>query len=141
MNLFYKLANQKKLHSGSWSDWVVECRALTDHDMDCLAHIASTELLPDFGMVIGIPRGGARFAEALANYVKPKSNSLLIADDVCTTGYSFEDFQKGVINYGRQFEDGMPETIIGCAIFARGPLPAWCCALWHLGAPHPLRLK
>lgn len=55
------------LNSGKEADWKIECDALTDADWDCLAKIA-VRMLPSFGEVHGIPRGGLKLAQRLEPY-------------------------------------------------------------------------
>lgn len=106
------------LASGQKSRWKIECDSLSKEDWDGLAAIA-VEILPPFGKVVGVPRGGLPFAEALQRYENPTVMTLLIAEDVVTTGGSIERFlskyphPKAWIN------------IIGVAAFARGKCPAW----------------
>ena len=74
------------LSSGCISLWKIECDALTPEDWQGLAHMA-LDILPPFGEVIGIPRGGIPFAEALKPYWTPFAPRLVV-DDVLTTGNS-----------------------------------------------------
>jgi len=76
-------------HSGKALDWKIECDALTAADWDCLARLVASRLV--FGQVVGIPRGGLPFAKALAPFVTPGSETVLIVDDVMTTGQSMEN--------------------------------------------------
>jgi len=130
MNLFQK--RDVKLHSGAKSDWIIDCNRLEDDDLDALALIGA-RMVPDFGLVMGIPRGGLRFAEALTQYAVPTSDMLLIADDVCTTGNSFEDFRSTL-----DLRDPVPgssnvPSVMGMVMFARGPVPSWVIPIWTLG--------
>ena len=105
------------LSSGLHSSWKIECDALTPHDWYTLALIAC-ELLPPFGAVEGVPRGGIAFAEALRRHVT--AGPLLICDDVLTTGASMERLRAG-------------RDAIGVVAFARGPCPDWVMLIWRLG--------
>jgi hypothetical protein len=112
-------------HSGDALTWKVECDALTDEDWNCLAMLAS-RILPPFGPVEGVPRGGLRFAAALMHFsgTKGGSDQLLIADDVCTTGRSLESVRAG-------------RDAIGVVAFARSlDYPRWVVPIWrgHWGA-------
>lgn len=111
------------LHSGGKSSWIVDCEALTDEDLATLAHMAS-KILGSFGEVVGVPRGGLRFAEALAEYAENDSLDVLIADDVLTTGNSMEEIRK-------QYE-ASEATVQGVVMFARGDCPAWIIPLWRV---------
>jgi hypothetical protein len=108
------------LPSGRATHFKIECDALTETDWAALARLA-VELLPPFGHVEGVPRGGVPFARALERYVTPSSSRLLIADDVWVTGLSME----------RHRSD---RTAIGVVAFARNPVAAWVEPLLHLGA-------
>ena len=112
-----------KLHSGRESTFLIDCNALTDADLEALAHMAVTYMLPPFGEVIGIPRGGLRFAAALRQY--SSDGPPLIVDDVYTTGISMGKVRREVEGSGR----GLP---IGVVMFARGPHPAWIHALLQM---------
>jgi len=116
------------LHSGSKSDWIIDCTALTSDDLDALARIA-TRMMGRFGAVVGIPKGGLPFAKALVPYVTEGHPCILLADDVCTTGNSFiearDTLTTGVV-------PDNPENFRGIVIFARGPVPSWVRAIWTL---------
>jgi hypothetical protein len=87
--------NPFKRASGSMSDWKIECEALTANDWEALA-VMAVALLPPFGRVAGVPRGGVPFADALRRYTDPNSWSVvLIAEDVVTTGASMERVRNG----------------------------------------------
>lgn len=113
MNLFQ--AGDFTLRGGRKSIFKLECDALTPEDWDGLAAMA-VEFLPPFGSVVGVPRGGLRFADALRKYATSDSDLLLIAEDVCTTGGSMERFLEDV---------GSPSEVWGVCVFARGPVPDW----------------
>jgi hypoxanthine phosphoribosyltransferase len=78
----------------------------------------------EFGLVIGIPRGGIRLATALIKYTTLDARSVLIVDDVLTTGASMEQTR------GR-FE-GSAEQIRGVVIFARAKCPDWITTIFQL---------
>lgn len=79
-------------HAGLNLDWKIECDRLSDEDLETLAFLISKKF--DFTDVYGVPRGGIRFAEALKKYVSEKSETILIVDDVMTTGTSMEEARK-----------------------------------------------
>jgi orotate phosphoribosyltransferase len=106
------------LHSGQHTDWIIDCAALTDESIQTLAHIA-VKMLPPFGTVQPVMRGGLRFATALAKYSQ-EGGRLLIAEDVVTTSNSMEELRDG-------------RDALGICMFARGPVPPWVKAVWHLG--------
>ncbi len=99
------------LRSGAKSKFKIECDALTPEDWEGLALMA-VEHLPPFGLVEGVPRGGLPFADALRPYATPGCETLLIVDDVGTTGGSMERHRNG-------------RKAIGLVAFKRGPLPPW----------------
>lgn len=108
-------------HAGIPLDWKIECDNLDQDDWQALALMAS-KVLPPFGSVEGVPRGGLAFAIALRPYAT--EGPVLIADDVGTTGKSMEDARRG-------------REALGIVAFARGPLPHWVravctldCRLW-----------
>lgn len=109
------------LASGRVSDFKIDCDALNDADWKALAWLVATRY-PPFGKVEGVPRGGLPFAEALQQYCHPESNTLLIADDVLTTGGSMEKQRAG-------------RDAIGIVVFSRAKIvPQWInfifCSGW-----------
>lgn len=98
-------------HSGQVLHWKIECDALTDEDWTCLSIILAPQLKP-FGFVLGIPRGGIILASLLRPY-STGNETLLIVDDVLTTGRSMEEQRAG------------RDDVIGAVAFARGPCPSW----------------
>jgi orotate phosphoribosyltransferase len=116
MNLFQ--LGVFKLHSGEDSQFKIECGALTDDDLNCIAYLLSLRV-PPFGSVLGIADGGLRLAQAMSKYTT--EGSLLIVDDVYTTGNSINSFlaAQGCEAYG-------------AVIFARTPTPRWITPLFSL---------
>lgn len=108
-----------RMHSGDVGRWKIECDALTDSDMECLALMLSERLGP-FDLVEGVPMGGLRLADALSVH-STEGGALLIADDVLTTGVSMEEQRDG-------------RDCIGAVVFARGPCPSWITPLFSLAA-------
>lgn len=104
-----------QLHSGGLANWVINCEALTDADLEAIARIAAEDMLPPFGSVEAIPRGGVRLAEAMRPYITVGPS--LIVDDVLTTGRSMERARDG-------------RTVLGLVIFARGEAPSWVRAFF-----------
>lgn len=107
-----------KLPSGRTTHFKVECDVLASADWGALARLA-VEMLPPFGAVEGVPRGGLAFAEALSKYITPDYPRLLIADDVWVTGLSMERHRDG--------RDAM-----GIVAFARNPVEEWVKAVLML---------
>lgn len=114
-------AGDFELHSGGRSRLLIDCDALTDDDLAALAEHATT-VLPPFGGLLGVARGGLRFAKALEPHVT--DGPLLIVDDVLTTGASMEQFR-------------VSQRDIGVVIFARGDCPSWVTPLLALTLPEP----
>jgi orotate phosphoribosyltransferase len=104
------------LASGETSNWKIECDGISPLEWKTLALMAS-EILPPFGAVEGVPRGGIPFAEALAEYAT--EGPLLIAEDVVTTGGSMERYRAD-------------REAIGVAVFSRGTAPEWVTPLFVL---------
>lgn len=110
------------LASGEVSDFKIECDWLRDEDFYTFARQA-VKILPPFGEVFGVPRGGLRFADALKRYATPDCKRVLIADDVLTSGGSIQRISKAFKNP------------LGIVIFARGPLPDWVKAIFVMTRP------
>lgn len=108
------------LASGLKSDFKIDCDALSDSDLACIAFMLSLRLQP-FSMVEGVPEGGLRLAGYMRSYVSD-SGPLLIVDDVFTTGMSINR----CIAANRWGE----EPYIGAVIFARNPTPKWITPLF-----------
>lgn len=106
------------LPSGRVSHFKIECDLLTFEDYKSLARLA-IEVLPPFGEVEGVPRGGILFADALRPYIT--TGGLLIADDVWVSGLSMERHRKR-------------RDAIGIVVFARGPLSPWVKGLFVMDA-------
>jgi len=113
------------LHSGSTSNFKIDCDALSDEDIHAIAQLLAVRL-PAFRHVEGVPTGGLRLAEAMKwmkgpapVYWPPDKPMLLIVDDVLTTGQSMEEHRAG-------------RPAIGAVIFARGECPDWVTPLFTL---------
>lgn len=123
MNLFQ--SGEFILNSGVPSFYKVDCDALTDGDIDCLARLIKDNL-PLFSWVEGVPTGGLRLAKALEYLAEPDHSILgLVVDDVMTTGNSME--------VQRDFR----QPVIGVVIFNRIPAdeesPNWIKSIWRYG--------
>ena len=116
MNLFIR--DDFISHAGLPLTWKVECDALSEDDYEALAKIVSEKI--KFKDVIGIPRGGIPFENALKQYASNDVNApLLICDDVYTTGTSMREvYQEGAI---------------GIVVFARNEITDdWIKAIWQI---------
>jgi orotate phosphoribosyltransferase len=98
------------LASGQASNFKIDCDALSDADISCIAMLIA-ERVPRFGVVESVPRGGDRLAAALRPYAA-RGEQLLIVDDVWTTGRSMRAH--------RGDRDAR-----GAVIFARERPPDW----------------
>lgn len=103
-------------HSGKMLGWKIECDALIDADIECLAW-RTVNMIGGTYSVVGVPTGGFRFAEALKGLMHATVD-LLIVDDVLTTGQSMEE----------QRADRIAKGVV---IFARGPCPDWITPLFQ----------
>lgn len=103
------------LHSGETSKWKIDCDELSYPDWATLTEIA-LEILPPFGEVVGVPRGGLMLAQCLSDYVT--DGPLLICDDVLSTGGSMEQMRGN-------------KDAIGLVIFSRGKCPDWIFPLFQ----------
>lgn len=117
------------LHSGQQSDWLIDCDALTEEDLDALAYIFST--YQSYQSVVSIPTGGDRFARALRRYQQPRPLMqplpiVLIADDVLTTGSSFASTRRNILLEMDNI------SVKGVVIFARKPPPQWVVPIFRV---------
>ena len=82
-----------KSHAGLPLKWKLECDAITDDEWRCLAKMVMDYQERPFYKAVGIPRGGLKFAEAMNEYASgTEEDSIMICDDVFTTGTSFKEF-------------------------------------------------
>lgn len=114
-----------QLHSGTCVGWKIESDALCHDEWDTLA-LMLADVLPRFGQVIGVPRGGLQLAESLLDYIT--EGPLLIVDDVLTTGASMEGFKQGQQDIHGVF---WPDPI-GAVVFARSECPSWITPLFQM---------
>lgn len=108
------------LASGQVSKFKIDCDALTDEDIETIAWMIQDNLRPKFGSVEGVPTGGYRLAEAMKKYCTPDESTLLIVDDVWTTGGSM-----------RKWRGGRYDSY-GAVIFARQPVEPWVLPLFTM---------
>lgn len=132
MNPLFRYGNFT-LASGVISSWKIDCDSLTPEDWEALAAMA-VQILPPFGFVEGVPQGGIPFAKALAKYYTQGCRTLLIAEDVLTTGGSMTRFRDTLIA-----ESYLYDHSIGIVVFARGRCPDWVTPLFQM--PEGLWIK
>ena len=123
MNLFQK--RDFTSHSGKILNFKIECDALTEDDIDCVAHIIKEKFW--FQRVIGVPTGGDRLAKALEPFCID-NGSTLIVDDVLSTGNSMNEVRHRLIAEGT-----FRNRIFGVVIFSRGYCPEWIYPVFKLG--------
>jgi hypothetical protein len=120
-----------KLNNGTKSTWKIECDALTVQDWAGLAAIA-VQFLPEFGLVAGVPRGGVLFAGALSRYAKADCSTVLLAEDVCTTGESIERWKRTLIDDPQALWATDRTKFVGVCVFARDRYPTWVTPLFRM---------
>lgn len=114
-NLFQ--SGRFKLHSGKISNFRIECDSFKKHDWEALAILVANKHV--FDMVIGIPRGGMQLAKSLKKFNNHYSDTILIVDDVLTTGNSMEKMKKEVVlNFPNR-------EVIGVVVFSRDLCLDW----------------
>ena len=116
------------LRSGGQSHFKIECDALTEADWACLAFIGNNHIPDKFFMALPIPRGGVPFANALKKYEDRSSLTLLLVDDVLTTGDAFEETRQ----WAHEHHQISLEDIIGLVVFARGECPDWITPIFQM---------
>jgi|ERR1019366_3206883 orotate phosphoribosyltransferase len=124
MNLFQ--TGNFKLHSGQTSGFKIECDALKPRDIKTIAIWIKNKFI--FGDVVGIPKGGYALAQELRQYQHSKSNTLLIVDDVITSGTSMEVHRN--LYTDADGETGGP--IIGVVVFSRCKCPNWIHPIFQM---------
>ena len=110
-------------NAGLMLDYKIDCDALTDEDIETLAKVISDKI--DFSTAVSVPRGGDKLTAALKRYEDIIHNTVLIVDDVLTTGGSMERKKKEVMSEH-------DSEIVGVVIFAREKCPDWITAVFQL---------
>ena len=120
-------------NSGQALPFKIECDALTDEDIECVAQYVASTIR--FRNVVGVPRGGLRLAAELGKYVGVWDHDRLddylqfpplIVDDVLTTGDSMERMRVGM---------NWPKAV-GFVIFDRSGIcttASWIKSFWRIG--------
>jgi len=110
------------LHSGSKSDFKIECDSLTDDDIETIAYLISKNI--KFKDALGVPRGGLRLEKALEKYASDRGCHLIV-DDVLTTGNSMERLKNEA--YGES-----AIGVRGVVIFSRNICPYWITPIFQM---------
>lgn len=120
------------LASGERTRWKIECDALTPTDWDALALMTMERFPHRFVEVVGVPRGGEPFANALDLYtdLDAMSRRALVVDDVWTTGGSMERF---VEQHAELVALDYMGHLDRAVVFARSPVPEGVVALFQMG--------
>lgn len=110
-----------ELSSGESSFFKIDCDALTDNDILSLAEMFVRNIVNSnnarYRMIIPVPGGGLRFAEAISSFLSPEPHDTdlpyLLVDDVWTTGQTMMKYKQKIEHYGGSVE--------GVVIFSRDP--------------------
>lgn len=113
------------LHSGAKSSYKIDCNSLNHDDIVAICDWIK-KIVPSYRMVVGIPNGGIPFEIQLKSFTDPSSDTILIVDDVLTTGKSME---KKRYDLHGEFPSMKK---VGVVAFARGFCPAWIECVWEL---------
>ena len=107
--------------SGQMLPYKIECDHLLPGDLECIANIMYPYLEP-YGHVVGVPRGGLALARYFEKWKKRGCKTLLVVDDVWTTGGSMRAVIEGQMSLTRR---GQPLYVDwqGVVIFARSRTP------------------
>lgn len=105
-------------HSRLTLPFKINCDSLSNDDINCIAEYIGSRC--EFGVALGIKRGGIRLAEALEPYaIQEAPFNVLVVDDVLTTGHSMKQFKANLP------KEVHPDDVIGWVIFARIETPQW----------------
>lgn len=117
-----------ELHSGQKTKWKIDCDGLDSDSLYALANMANA-LVGEFGHVKAIPDGGERLAAYMSQYSTLGCRTMLIIDDVMTTGASMMKRRQQLR------DDGNQAKIKGLVIFDRIPggkgAMGWVTSLFH----------
>lgn len=117
------------LHSGASSNFLIDLDALSDSSLAAIAGELAARL-PSFGVALGVPRGGLRLASQLAAYCYCGYPTVLLVDDVLTTGASMVEFRDRLLAEDPRTYEG--RLFVGAVAFARGPCPGWVVPLFTM---------
>lgn len=110
-----------RLHSGGLSNFKLECDALSEEDCRAAA-LWMRPSLGSFGSVEAVPSTSkvpGWLADEFHQFIQPTAKTVLICDDVLTTGASMDPQRAG-------------RLAVGAVIFARGVPAPWVHPLLSL---------
>lgn len=122
------------LHSGDATFWRINADQLSAFDLRTLAALYAHHTR-GYQEVVGIPRGGLAFANALRAHQQPKAPAqehrrVLVVDDVLTTGSSMMKMRRELLD-AQQIAGGI--EVVGVVIFSRSKVvPGWITPIWRL---------
>lgn len=134
MSLFQK--GSFELHSGTHSDWKIECDNISNDEMEILAKLIAERVEP-FSRVASVSEDlnnpAARLRGYLAYYASSilETETWLLVDDVFTTGSSMSTALRH-IEESYALIDRFPPNIIGAVIFARTEPFGWITPLFSI---------
>lgn len=160
MNLFR--TGDFTLHGGQKSLWKIDCDALACNDWRTIALMIS-EILPPFGTVEGIPRGGISPSMHLRDYARCQCGHNYAQHQGhthpvdfpppthCSAGCGCGEFRPmnlhlivdDVLTTGGSMEIARHNylvanpgsDVLGAVVFARGPCPDWITPLFRVTPP------
>ncbi len=112
-------------HSGLNLYFKIECDSLIDEDTQTIAYIIAQKYNFKYIYIYGIPTGGIKLANELKQYCNDQYETILIVDDVLTTGKSMEQAKKEHVLSSKM-------NIQGVVIFARSKCPEWIDPIFQL---------
>jgi orotate phosphoribosyltransferase len=119
-------------HSNLSLPYKIECNALSEADIDLLASLIAEKF--KFRSVVGIETGGDRLTKCLVQYINTSSQTILIVDDVLTTGASMQNIRKAVIAKEKEKGNFYPD-VHGVVIFSRmqyACVPRWITPVFQM---------
>jgi orotate phosphoribosyltransferase len=119
---------QFKGASGKILDWKIECDAFDLDDWIAAAKMAQ-KIIGPYRAVYGVPRGGVPFAAALASFVDPQAHSILVVDDVWTTGKSLYEYVNTIPGLKPSYDAWK-----GLVVYSRNPMPSRIQSIFQVNA-------
>lgn len=120
--------NPFKSHAGKSLKWKIECDDLNRFDIAALSAIISKKVK---FYIAYCPPTNSIFVQELTQYLNRCNNkdskTILIIDDVLTTGKSMHETRKNLILQGAKSTD-----IKGVVVFSRNKCPHWITPIFQL---------